>query len=77
MQDRRVKYIFSRDGFQWEVGGHKERNNEGEYGECVLYPYMKIEEWNLLKLFLEGREREERERRKGLNYISYSSKIYN
>jgi hypothetical protein len=24
--------------------GHKERVNEVEYGECMLYPYMKIEE---------------------------------
>jgi hypothetical protein len=23
---------------------HKERENEGEYGTCILYPYMKIEE---------------------------------
>jgi hypothetical protein len=29
--------------------GHKERGNEDEYGGCVLYPYLKIEEWNLLK----------------------------
>jgi hypothetical protein len=32
-------------------GGKKERVNKGEYGEYILYPYMKIEEWNLLKLF--------------------------
>jgi hypothetical protein len=25
-------------------GGHKGRANEGEYGGCILYPYMKIEE---------------------------------
>jgi hypothetical protein len=25
-------------------GGHKERENEGLYGGCVLYSYMKIEE---------------------------------
>jgi hypothetical protein len=24
--------------------GHKERGNEGVYGRCVLYLYMKIEE---------------------------------
>jgi hypothetical protein len=24
--------------------GHKERMNEGEYGRCILYPYMKTEE---------------------------------
>jgi hypothetical protein len=31
------------------VGGHKERVNEvneGDYGGCILYSYMKIEEWN-------------------------------
>jgi hypothetical protein len=37
-----------------EEGGHKERVREGEYGRCILYSYMKIEEWNLRKLFLEG-----------------------
>jgi hypothetical protein len=32
------------DGYQWEGGGHKERGNEGEYGGCILYLYMQIEE---------------------------------
>jgi hypothetical protein len=35
--------------------------NEGVYGGCILHPFMKIEEWNLLKLFLEvvrGKEEE-------------------
>jgi hypothetical protein len=41
---------FSWDGYQWEVGGHKERGNEDVYGGCILYPSMKIEDWNLLKL---------------------------
>jgi hypothetical protein len=31
-------------GYQWEVGRHKERENGGAYGGCVLYSYMKIEE---------------------------------
>jgi hypothetical protein len=26
------------------VGRHKERGNEGEYGGCILYSYMKMEE---------------------------------
>jgi hypothetical protein len=30
--------VFSRGGYQWEVSGHKERENEG----YVLHPYMKI-----------------------------------
>jgi hypothetical protein len=29
---------------------------EGKYGGYILYQYMKIEEWNLLKLFYEGGE---------------------
>jgi hypothetical protein len=32
-------------------GRHKEKMNEGEYGGCILYSYLKIEELNLLKLF--------------------------
>jgi hypothetical protein len=28
----------------WEGVGYKERMNESEYGECILYSYMKIEE---------------------------------
>jgi hypothetical protein len=24
--------------------GNKEKGNEGEYGGCILYPYVKIEE---------------------------------
>jgi hypothetical protein len=27
-----------------EMGGYKEKGNEGEYGGCILYPYMKREE---------------------------------
>jgi hypothetical protein len=26
-----------------EGGAHKERVNEGEYDECILYPYVKTE----------------------------------
>jgi hypothetical protein len=33
------------------VGAHKERVNEGKNGECILYSYVNVEEWNLLKLF--------------------------
>jgi hypothetical protein len=29
--------------------GHKEKGNEGVYGGCVLYPYLKIEEGHLLR----------------------------
>jgi hypothetical protein len=31
-------------GYQWEVCRYKEKVNEGEYGGCILYPCMKIEE---------------------------------
>jgi hypothetical protein len=27
-------------------GGHKEIKNEGVYGGCIFYPYMKIENNN-------------------------------
>jgi hypothetical protein len=38
--------VFSGRGrYPWEGGdGHKERVNEGEYGGCILYPYMKTKE---------------------------------
>jgi hypothetical protein len=32
-------------------GGHKERVKDSEYGGCILYACMKIEQQNLLKLF--------------------------
>jgi hypothetical protein len=35
--------MLSRRGYEWEVGGHKERGNEGQYDGCILYPYIKIE----------------------------------
>jgi hypothetical protein len=44
MKGKREKWVFSGVGEPWEVGGHKERGNEGEYGRCVLCPHMKIEE---------------------------------
>jgi hypothetical protein len=44
MKDGRVKQVFSRDGYQCGRGGHKESVNESEYGGCILYSYMKIEE---------------------------------
>jgi hypothetical protein len=42
-------------------GGHKERENEGEYGRYILYPYMKIEEQNLLNCFKKGGRRKKGE----------------
>jgi hypothetical protein len=36
--------IFSEGGYQWVWEGHKERVNKGEYGRCILYSYIKIEE---------------------------------
>jgi hypothetical protein len=51
MKERRIKEVFPRGGYQWERCGYKERMNEGEYGKCILYSYMKIKELNLLKLF--------------------------
>jgi hypothetical protein len=37
MKGRREKQIFSGAGYQWEGGGHKERVNESENGEYILY----------------------------------------
>jgi GH43 family beta-xylosidase len=36
--------LLSRGEYQWEGSGYKEWVNEGEYGRCILYSYMKIEE---------------------------------
>jgi hypothetical protein len=44
MKDRKIKQVLSGCGYQWEGGGDKERVKEGEYGECILYSYMKIEQ---------------------------------
>jgi hypothetical protein len=49
MKDRRVKQVLSR----MDTHGRrrqKERVKEDEYGECILYSCMKIEQGNLLKL---------------------------
>jgi hypothetical protein len=43
MKSRRYNRPFLRV-YQWKVGEHKERVNEGEYGGGVLYSYMKIKE---------------------------------
>jgi hypothetical protein len=51
MKDRKVKQVLSGGGYQWGRGGGMKRVKEGEYGGCVLYSYMKIEQRNLLKLF--------------------------
>jgi hypothetical protein len=44
MKDGKVRQVFSRSGYQWDGGRHKVKMNEGEYGGCVLYSCMKIEE---------------------------------
>jgi hypothetical protein len=50
-EEQEGKTGLFQSGYQWKVGGHKERRNKSEYGGCILYLYMKIEERNLLKLF--------------------------
>jgi hypothetical protein len=50
MKGWREKWVFSGGGYKCKMGGNI-RGIESEYGECTLYPYMKIEEFNLLKLF--------------------------
>jgi hypothetical protein len=44
MRPKKGKMVFSRNEYQQEVSEHKERGNEDECGECILYPYIKIEE---------------------------------
>jgi hypothetical protein len=44
MNYRRVKQFFSRGGNQWEGEGKTEWVKDGEYGGCVLYLFMKIEQ---------------------------------
>jgi hypothetical protein len=44
MKGRRLKQVFSRGRYQWEVGEHKEKANEGEYSGCTLYPCVTMEE---------------------------------
>jgi hypothetical protein len=51
MKDSRIKQGLLWGIYQCVEGGHKERVNEGEYGGCILYSYIKIKECNLLKLF--------------------------
>jgi hypothetical protein len=44
MNGRGVKYVFSRLGTCERERGHKKSMNKGEYGRCILYSYIKIEE---------------------------------
>jgi hypothetical protein len=66
MKNRKVKQILSVDTsgrgsgrcwYQWEGGGYKEWVKEGEYGINIMYSYMKMDKWDLLKLFQEWWER--------------------
>jgi hypothetical protein len=47
-----LKQVLSGVWHQWEGVGYKERVEEGEYGGNI-YSYMKMDKWNLLKLFQE------------------------
>jgi hypothetical protein len=42
MKDKKVRQVFSGNGYQWEEEGHKERMKEGKYGGYILYSCMKI-----------------------------------
>jgi hypothetical protein len=44
MKGRRVKKSFLEVVTSGRGGKQKKRVNEGEYGRCILYSYMKIEE---------------------------------
>jgi hypothetical protein len=55
MKDKYVKQVLWNceplGGYQCEEKGWIERVKESEYGLCILYTCLKIEQWNLLKLF--------------------------
>jgi hypothetical protein len=51
MKDRNVKQVQAGEGTNGKVGGSKRRMKAGKYGGCMLYSCMKVEQWNLLKLF--------------------------
>jgi hypothetical protein len=42
-ENRKVKQVLSGDGSQWEERGYKERVQEGECGETIMYSCMKVE----------------------------------
>jgi hypothetical protein len=44
MKGRGNKSIFSKGRYQWEVGRHKEKGNEGVEGGYIWYPYMSMED---------------------------------
>jgi hypothetical protein len=45
--DKKVKQVMSSGWYQLEEEGNK----EGEYGGSITYLCMKMEQWELLKLF--------------------------
>jgi hypothetical protein len=51
MKDRKIKQVLSWVGYQWDGGGHEKSVKENNYGRCILYSCMKIEQLNILKLF--------------------------
>jgi hypothetical protein len=44
MREKKENKSFLVGRYQWEGGRHKVRVNEYEYGRCILYSYMEIEE---------------------------------
>jgi hypothetical protein len=55
MRDRRIKWVFSGEKYQWKGGRHKVRVNEGEYSGCILYSSMN-RRMKPVEIFLCGRE---------------------
>jgi hypothetical protein len=49
---------FPGGGYQWEVDGHKERGNEGEYGRCVLLSMYENRRMKPVKIVLRRDEGE-------------------
>jgi hypothetical protein len=57
--------------YQWEVGGYKEREIEGESSGYILHLYMKKRRVNPVEIVLRSGERRKRENNRG-----GESKIY-
>jgi hypothetical protein len=42
LKGRKVNQVLSESGYQWDRGSYKERVKDSEYGESILYLWMKI-----------------------------------
>jgi hypothetical protein len=70
MKGWREKQVFSRDGYQWEVHGHKERENEGSGWIWIWWMYFVYLYENRMKsvqIVLRSGERAKKKNNEGIN----------